>query len=188
MLYIKTGSNQEIELMCIYLLISLFIHSFFHLSTYQCDACDCLFMISSQFAQHTQWTTYIHTTCTVKRLPVLRKHDKVEIKDHTCRTDAAPASESEDGCSQRCGELKSDSGKCPPDLGGSRNLAALVLGPFASKCIVTSSYVSENSKDIKHAVDKAENFMQAKQRNRKEESSNSVKKYSSATDGSWPQV
>jgi len=86
--------------------------------------------------------------------------------------------------SQRCDESKSDSGKCPPDLGGSGNLTALILGPFASKCIATSSYVSEDSKEIKHAVDNAENFKQAKQRNRKEESSNSTKKHSSATDGS----
>jgi hypothetical protein len=63
-------------------------------------------------------------------------------------------------------------------------LVALILGPFASKCIATSSYVSEDSKEIKHAVDNAENFKQAKQRNRKEESSNPVKKHSSATDGS----
>ena len=45
-------------------------------------------------------------------------------------------------------------------------MAALILGPFASKCIATSSYVSEDSKKIKHAVDNAKNFKQAKQRNR----------------------
>jgi hypothetical protein len=44
--------------------------------------------------------------------------------------------------------------------------------------------VSEDSKEIKHAVDNAENFKQAKQRKRKVENSNSVKKHSSATDGS----
>jgi len=43
--------------------------------------------------------------------------------------------------------------------------------------------VSEDCKEIKHAVDNAENFKQAKQRNRQVESSNSVKKLSSATDG-----
>jgi hypothetical protein len=96
-----------------------------------------------------------------------------------------PLSQTEDGLySQRCDESKSESSKCPPDIGGSGNLAALILGPFASKCVVTSSYVSEDSKEIKHAVDNADNFKQAKQWNRKEEGSNPVKKHPSATDSS----
>ena len=44
---------------------------------------------------NTHSVNYTHTTCTIKRLPVLRKHVKVEIKHHTCRTDGAPAPESE---------------------------------------------------------------------------------------------
>lgn len=58
--------------------------------------------------------------------------------------------------------LSQTAGKYPPDLGGSGNLAALILRPFASKCIATASYVSEDSKEVKHTVDNAENFKQAK--------------------------
>jgi len=67
---------------------------------------------------------------------------------------------------------------------GFRKFGALILGLSAStKCMATTFCVGD-SKEIKHAVDNAENFTQAKQRKRKEESSSSVKKHLSATDGS----
>ena len=140
----------------------LFIYSFIHSFTCSLTNVSRVTVHDPVPVNNTHSVNYTHATCTTKRLAVLCKHVKGETKDRTRRTDGASASESDSRRLQPRGVAKGRQRQVSSNLGGSANLAALILGlPASTKCMATSFYVSEDSKEIKHAVDNSENFTQA---------------------------